>query len=315
MLSPRNICLAPERFITVQTLVGVTQRHIQQRLFLLVSFQVERLECSPVWRDVLQIADVMTPPVSHQRPFAQVHLRRAVVGTRRKVHDFLLRLFRFDVGEKESPHRFRWGICNGRCGDCFRLCFLLPGLFTWYFRRDRRNRSVFMFFIMLPCQLPKFLPALRREFHHHLVEAVDGRIGIPVQLCIDVVRVGRLGGVLRFHLLILHCGFCSWSCRCNRDFRFGRSGLCRNCLFHRLFLFGGFRLADLFRHPPEVKQGELHACGILRARFYLRLFICGLRLFCRSFHRLRRGYCFQFYGRTLYFILNGNFFFRSCLPD
>ena len=39
------------------------------------------------------------PPVSHQRPFAQVHLRRAVVGTRRKVHDFLLRLFRFDVGK------------------------------------------------------------------------------------------------------------------------------------------------------------------------------------------------------------------------
>jgi len=258
----------------------------------------------------------MTPPVSHQRPFAQVHLRRAVVGTRRKVHDFLLRLFRFDVGEKESPHRFRWGICNGRCGDCLRLCFLLSWLLTGSFRHGFHFRLFrHLFLVMLPCQFPKFFPTLRRQTHHHFIETVDGRIGIPVQCGIDVVRVGRLGGVLRFHLLILHCGFCSWSCRCNRDFRFGRSGLCRNCLFHRLFLFGGFRLADLFRHPPEVKQGELHACGILRARFYLRLFICGLRLFCRSFHRLRRGYCFQFYGRTLYFILNGNFFFRSCLPD
>ena len=66
------------------------------------------------------------------------------------------------------------------------------GVVHVYFRRDRRNRSVFMFFIMLPCQLPKFLPALRREFHHHLVEAVDGRIGFPVQLCIDVVRVAGL---------------------------------------------------------------------------------------------------------------------------
>ena len=83
MLSPRNIRLVPVRFITVQTLVGVTQRHIQQSLFLLVAFQVERLECRPVWGDVLQVADVMTSPVSHQRPFAQVHLRCAVVGTGR----------------------------------------------------------------------------------------------------------------------------------------------------------------------------------------------------------------------------------------
>ena len=60
MLSPRNIRLVPVRFIAVQTLVGITQRHIQQSLFLLVAFQVKRLECRPVRRDVLQIADVMT---------------------------------------------------------------------------------------------------------------------------------------------------------------------------------------------------------------------------------------------------------------
>ena len=77
MLSPRNICLAPERFITVQTLVGVTQRHIQQRLFLLVSFQVERLECRPVWRDVFQVADVMSPRSATSDPS-----RRCISGVR-----------------------------------------------------------------------------------------------------------------------------------------------------------------------------------------------------------------------------------------
>ena len=203
----------------------------------------------------------MTPPVSHQRAFAQVHLRRAMVGTRRKVRDFLLRLFRFDVGKKGSSHRFRWSIGNSRCGDCFRLCFLLPGLFTWYFRRDRRNRSVFMFFIMLPCQLPKFLPALRREFHHHFIETVDGRIGIPVQRGIDVVRVGRLGGVLRFSFLVLRYSLKGGSRQysrnilCDMHLRLGWNTPCRAFLFHRLFLLGGFRLADFFRHPPEVKQG------------------------------------------------------------
>ena len=147
----------------------------------------------------------MTPPVSHQRPFAQVHLRRAVVGTRRKVHDFLLRLFRFDVGEKGGCHRFRWGICNGRCCDCLRLCFLLSRLLTgrfrhsFHFRLFRRR----LFLVMLSRQLPKFFPAFRCQTHHHFIEAVDGRIGIPVQRGIDVVRVGRLGGVLRFSLLVL----------------------------------------------------------------------------------------------------------------
>ena len=32
-----------------------------------------------------------------------------------------------------------------------------------------------------------------------------------------------------------------------------------------------------------VSRIFMHACGILRARFYLRLFICGLRLFCHIF--------------------------------
>ena len=257
----------------------------------------------------------MTSPVSHQRAFAQVHLRRAMVGTRRKVHDFLLRLFRFDVGKKGSSHRFRWSIGNSRCGDCFRLCFLLPGLFTWYFRRDRRNRSVFMFFIMLPCQLPKFLPALRREFHHHLVEAVDGRIGFPVQLCIDVVRVGRLGGTVRFCLLVFRGRLDGWSRRRNCCFRLRWSGLCRNSLLRRPFLFGGFRLADFFCHSPEVEQGELHPVRIFRTWFYLRLLLNGLRFFRRSFHRLHRRCCFHLYGSTLRLLLNGNLFFRSRLPD
>ena len=132
-----------------------------------------------------------------------MHLRRAVVRTGRKVDCFLLRLFLFDVGEKGSRHRFRWSIGNDRCGDCLRLCFLLPGLFTWYFRRDRRNRFVFLLLIMLPCQLPKFLPALRREAHHRFIKSVDGRVGFPVKLGIDVVGIGRLGGGFGFRLLVL----------------------------------------------------------------------------------------------------------------
>ena len=101
---------------------------------------------------------------------------------------------------------------------------------------------------MLSCQLPKFLPAFRRQTHHHFIEAVDGRIGIPVQRGIDVVRVGRLGGIVRFRLLVFRNILCG--------LRLGRNAPCRAFLFRRLFLFGGFRLlTDFFRHPPEVEQG------------------------------------------------------------
>ena len=262
MLSPRNIRLVPVRFIAVQPLVCITQRHIQQRFFLLVAFQVERLKCCPVWRDVLQVSDVMTPPVCHQRPFTQVHLRCAMVGTRRKVHDFLLRLLRFDVGEKGSRHRFRWGIGSDRRGGNFRLCFLLPWLFTgslrhgFHFRLFRRH----LFLVMLLCQFPKFLPAFRCQAHHHLIEAIDGRIGFPVQCGIDVVRVGRLGGAIRFHFLVFRYWIDGWSrwrscdVRCRLHLRLWLSGLCCAYLFRCLFLFGGFRLADFFRHAPKVKQ-------------------------------------------------------------
>ena len=158
-------------------------------------------------------------------------------------------------GKKESPHRFRWGICNGRCGDCLRLCFLLSWLLTGSFRHGFHFRLFrHLFLVMLPCQFPKFFPTLRRQTHHHFIETVDGRIGIPVQCGIDVVRVGRLGGVLRFHLLILHCGFCSWSCRCNRDFRFGSEWtFVRNCLFLPSFSFlVGFRFGLTSSvHPPR----------------------------------------------------------------
>ena len=81
MLTPRYIFLVPVRFIAVQTLVGITERHIQQRLLLLVAFQVKRLECRAVRCDVFQVADGTARPVSHQRPFTQVHFRCAVVGT------------------------------------------------------------------------------------------------------------------------------------------------------------------------------------------------------------------------------------------
>ncbi len=89
----------PVRFITVQPLVCVTERHIQQRLLLLEARQPERMECRAVGRGVLQITDVACP-ACHQRAFTQVHFRRAVVGARRKVGGFLLRLFRFKFREK-----------------------------------------------------------------------------------------------------------------------------------------------------------------------------------------------------------------------
>ena len=44
----------------------------------------------------------------------------------------------------------------------------------------------------------------------------------------------------------------------NLRFRFGDGAFCRAFLFRRLFLLGGFRLADFLRHSPEVEQGELH---------------------------------------------------------
>ena len=65
MLTPLRVFLAPVRFITVQTLVCVTERHIQQRLLFLIACQSKRLECRAVRRDVFQITDVTTPTVSH----------------------------------------------------------------------------------------------------------------------------------------------------------------------------------------------------------------------------------------------------------
>ena len=89
--------------------------------------------------------------------------------------------FPLNVGEKESPHRFRWGICNGRCGDCLRLCFLL----SWLLSREVSGTaftSVFSATCFSLCCLassPKFFPTLRRQTHHHFIETVDRRVGYP----------------------------------------------------------------------------------------------------------------------------------------
>ena len=48
VFTPHGICLAPVRFIAVQPLVCVTERHIQQRLLLLEARQPERMECRAV---------------------------------------------------------------------------------------------------------------------------------------------------------------------------------------------------------------------------------------------------------------------------
>lgn len=94
-------------------------------LFLLVACQSKRLESRSVGSDVLQITDVMRP-VCHQRTFTQVHFRRAVIRTRRKVGSFLFRLFRFKFREQGSGCLLTWAIVRNGNGCNFRLCFELP---------------------------------------------------------------------------------------------------------------------------------------------------------------------------------------------
>ena len=183
VLAPRDIFLAPIRFIAVQTLVCVTERHIQQRLLFLIPGQSERLECHAVGSDVLQITDV-TRPACHQRAFTQVHLRCAVVGTRRKVGGFLLRLFRFHSGEKGGRGRFRCE--SGRSGGGFRLRFGLP---CFLLRCGFHVRDILPFLLMLRRQFPKLLAPFRCQVHHHFVKAVDGRVGFPIQSGINIIRI------------------------------------------------------------------------------------------------------------------------------
>ena len=95
------------------------------------------------------------------------------------------------------------------------------------------------------------------------------------RLCFHALRRGLDGSGRRLR-------FCGRNLRRNLRLRFGRHTLCRAFLFRRLFLLGGFRLADFLRHAPEVEQGELHATRIIgAARFYLRLFLYWLQ--CRRF--------------------------------
>ena len=124
---------------------------------------------------------------------------------------------------------------------------------------------------MLCRQPAKLLASFRREVHHHFIEAVDGRVGIPIQSGVNIIRIGF--GFSTF------TGFVSWLSL------FSVGGAADGCggavvtfgvtcalavwegirlaglfLFRRLFLLGGcFLLADLLGHAPKVEQGELHA--------------------------------------------------------
>ncbi len=102
----------------------------------------------------------------------------------------------------------------------------------------------------------------------------------------------------------------------NLRFRFGDGAFCRAFLFRRLFLLGGFRLADFLRHSPEVEQGELHARLIIRfAGLYLRLFLYRLRFFGSGFFRPCRNCRFRLHGRLFRLGFNGNRFSLHRLPD
>ena len=216
-----------------------------------------------------------------------MRLQQTVERTGRKVERFLLRFFRFHFGEKGGCSRFRCG--SGRIGGNFRLCFGSP---CFLLRCGFHARDMLPFLLMLCRQPAKLLASLRREVHHHFIEAVDGRVGIPIQSGVNIIRIGFGCDTHRLCFLAVPvlrrwCGRRLWRCgrnlRRNLRLRFGRHTSCRAFLFRRLFLLGGcFLLAYLLGHAPEVEQGELHALRIIgTVRLYLRLFF--LRLRCYRF--------------------------------
>ena len=193
-----------------------------------------------------------------------MRLQHAVERTGRKVERFLLRFFRFHFGEKGGCSRFRCG--SGRIGGNFRLCFGSP---CFLLRCGFHARDMLPFLLMLCRQPAKLLASLRREVHHHFIEAVDGRVGIPIQSGVNIIRIGFGCDTHRLCFMAVpvlrqQCGRrrrCGRNLRRNLRLRFGGHTPCRAFLSRCLFLLGGcFLLADFLGHAPKVEQGELHAC-------------------------------------------------------
>ncbi|EJX02544.1 hypothetical protein, membrane [gut metagenome] len=144
-----------------------------------------------------------------------MHFRRAVIGTRFHIQDFLL-LFHLRI------------VFRLLYGGCFRLFLPVP------FRH-----------------LPKSLALFRCHIHHHFIETVDGRIVFPVNGSIDVVRIALLIRFLHFLFLVRFLfsqrnrgGMRRYirNLRCNLHFRFGRGTLCGISFFAAFFFLEGSSL-------------------------------------------------------------------------
>ena len=245
-----------------------------------------------------------------------VRLQHTIKRTGRKVERFLLRLFRFKFREKGSRRFHTCIIVRNVIGGDFLLCFgLFPRFFFRYGRSGFYIRAVHpLFLLMFRSQPSKLLSPFRCQTHHHLVKAVDGRIGFPVQCGINIVRVTLFNGFLRLCFLVPVYSFGGFNRRYSRNLRLGirYSSFCRISFLRRLFLFDRF----FYGHSPKVKQGELHGCRvILLAWLYFRFFLYRLclRFIHVDFFCPRRRYRFQLCSLGFHLCFNGKPF--PYLPD
>ena len=143
--------------------------------------------------------------------------------------------------------------------------------------------------VMVGWELGKLFGRVGGERDDDLIERVDGRIGMGVECGIDVVGVGRVGGVVGFEVVIVDWGFWSWRCGCKGEFGFGGSGVWGKCVFEGVFVFGGFGLGEVLGDGGEVKEGEVEGWGILGGGLYVGVLMWGLGVLCGSLEGVGGG--------------------------
>ena len=207
----QGVFLVVLRFVDVEPLVGVTQVDVQLCLLRLHPLHVERLESRPVPGDIPQHPDLEADAACvfpYQRAVFQVRLHDAL--ERAWHHRFLfpalpffgcqggffLAHFPFHTLDLRFPFRLKT-VLNGIKWAHGRWLLHFRSLSFFFFRLRRPFRLFGCIGIhLLPTEAAQFRPAVRRERHHHFIEAVDGRVGLPVQTAVD--------GILR---VIVLCGF------------------------------------------------------------------------------------------------------------
>ena len=242
----QGVLLVVLRFVSVKPLVGVAQVDIKLRFLRLHPVHVERLEGRPVPGDILQHPDLEADSARmfpDERAVFQVRLHDALEGA--WFHGFLLPVLPFL-----------------RCQGGFLLVHLPFHTLYLFFRPHfvcvlYRIDSLYLFHLLggigihlLLSQTAQFGTPFGSERHHHFVEAVDGRIGFPVQTSVNgILRVivygrllyGRFGLrlllFLRLHLYLF-------------QFRRGKQRLFLLLLAFGLAAFLSLRFQPAFRHPP-----------------------------------------------------------------